>query len=523
MAQHDVNRFRTLLDRVDPENLTDFLALNWAHLDLPSDQLDRKVNTQATHVVHDQLLDTLIKACHSSIHGNVWITGNHTSTDGSNTQKPLGRQRARRASFDTTRGAVLDHILQPYDFEASADATTCLETGNASITTSQFRNITRAGIQGWFEDATIDLGFDFLRRIFKCEDQGVILCTTAEAQNLHNVGYNASSSDAAMQDLARADNNFDNILMEKCKKAKFMIIPISDGYRIRDAGTIKGGGNDQSKLDECTDILGDPEKAQEFQYVLDIAQQESQHNNTGTSTKSRPTLRSVLYKTLGLETAKDPENSNQETTKADNVEMHGSHWAALIVDCRNPNALEGRLLDSMCSFQNPNSEVQRVAHHLLGGLHRLAIDIHLPRTQAPSLVIDSHTPSQTRDNACTRDGMSACGPFVFAIAKEFTRYIVECQEDNIAIQNINITLPATFKTDWQWDSMRTRTSLANMVKRERRVRLHLAGSHEWHDLKDRDDMVARDGYKSHLESLDLPIEWFWDPWNSTTSFWNRLW
>jgi hypothetical protein len=161
MAQHDVNRFRTLLDRVDPENLTDFLALNWAHLDLPSDQLDRKVNTQATHVVHDQLLDTLIKACHSSIHGNVWITGNHTSTDGSNTQKPLGRQRARRASFDTTRGAVLDHILQPYDFEASADATTCLETGNASITTSQFRNITRAGIQGWFEDATIDLASTF--------------------------------------------------------------------------------------------------------------------------------------------------------------------------------------------------------------------------------------------------------------------------------------------------------------------------------------------------------------------------
>jgi hypothetical protein len=42
--------------------------------------------------------------------------------------------------------------------------------------------------------------------------------------------------------------------------------------------------------------------------------------------------------------------------------------------------------------------------------------------------------------------MSGCGPFVFVMIEEFTQYIVECQEDNIAVGIIDIVLPPTFNT-----------------------------------------------------------------------------
>jgi hypothetical protein len=190
MSQDNADNFEIRLDTVDAEDLTDFLALHWAHLDLPSDQLDRNVNTPATSNVHNQLMDNLVAAGNSSVHAKLCVTSNQTSREsahyGSNSEESQVRKRARRASFDITRSAVLDPILQDYDPRASADATTCLETGNACITNSRFQNVTKSGYAGWFEDVTIDLGFDLLRRILNSEDHGVILCTTAEAQNLYS-------------------------------------------------------------------------------------------------------------------------------------------------------------------------------------------------------------------------------------------------------------------------------------------------------------------------------------------------
>jgi hypothetical protein len=59
--------------------------------------------------------------------------------------------------------------------------------------------------------------------------------------------------------------------------------------------------------------------------------------------------------------------------------------------------------------------------------------------------------------------------------------------------------------------MHTRTTVANLVKRERRVRTHLIGREEWHDIKGKDGAADQPGYKRRLESSNLSTGWFWDP------------
>jgi hypothetical protein len=125
------------------------------------------------------------------------------------------------------------------------------------------------------------MGFDFLRRISKCEGHGVILCSTAEVKNLHDVELKATNSDPTKQALMNIENSFDRIVVEKCMKASFVIVPISDGYEVPNAIILRGGRADHNTLK--------------------------------------------------------------------GVRTDGSHWAALVIDCRNKNALQGRLLDSLCS------------------------------------------------------------------------------------------------------------------------------------------------------------------------------
>jgi hypothetical protein len=166
------------------------------------------------------------------------------------------------------------------------------------------------------------------------------------------------------------------------------------------------------------------------------------------------------------------------TPRSIGMETAGTHWAVLIVDCRDKEALQGRILDSICNTQIPINDIQRIALRLLGGLNQLTTHSDRVYPQTPHLIIGSHTLHQRTNNKCTEDGGSACGPFGFAITEEFTQYIVECCEDNVALNPINIALPAALRTRWQWDLNHTRAVLANLV---RRVKTHICTTHELFD------------------------------------------
>lgn len=87
MSQESLNKLKLHLNTLNLGDLIDFLVLHWAHLDLPSDQLDQNATTQACSIIYKRLLDTLVKAYHnhhgieSSIRGGVCINGNYASED----------------------------------------------------------------------------------------------------------------------------------------------------------------------------------------------------------------------------------------------------------------------------------------------------------------------------------------------------------------------------------------------------------------------------------------------------------
>ncbi|KAF2029304.1 hypothetical protein EK21DRAFT_113035 [Setomelanomma holmii] len=101
----------------------------------------------------------------------------------------------------------------------------------------------------------------------------------------------------------------------------------------------------------------------------------------------------------------------------------------MVVDCRDPKLLKGRYFDSLNRRPNDKCINQVIARYNLQWLATLFNEqgIHYGDF---SLRVDPHTPLQARDNYAGREEAgSACGPFVWLIAKEVAQYIVECNED----------------------------------------------------------------------------------------------
>jgi hypothetical protein len=140
----------------------------------------------------------------------------------------------------------------------------------------------------------------------------------------------------------------------------------------------------------------------------------------------------------------------------------------MVVDCRH-DVLRSFYFDSMDSdlkTQTPSLN-RLVAAYLLHSLRLM-----LNKDEKISMTIDGEAPSQKNNNANSeKDGVGACGPFVWLMAKEYTQYIVECKEDGA---EIDLKLPVNFAQRLQWDSRQTRQTLQNLINRELRVRNWLA-------------------------------------------------
>ena len=109
-------------------------------------------------------------------------------------------------------------------------------------------------------------------------------------------------------------------------------------------------------------------------------------------------------------------------------------------------------------------------------------------------------PSQVRDNAAREvDGGSACGPMVWALAKELVQYILDCREDAVPVVEGFMDFRVregsgsrgeedpglVFRRMWakEYDGLKTRETVKKLVVRERRMRLVRWGTVDWFEVR----------------------------------------
>jgi hypothetical protein len=107
----------------------------------------------------------------------------------------------------------------------------------------------------------------------------------------------------------------------------------------------------------------------------------------------------------------------------------GSHWTIMVIDCHGP-VIHTRHYDSMNHYSSTRNLT--AAKVVLRGFSRLYAETRPDykideKTLEASLRREERTPNQKRDNHCKDDSCGACGPFVWAFAKEIVQYIVECR------------------------------------------------------------------------------------------------
>jgi hypothetical protein len=179
----------------------------------------------------------------------------------------------------------------------------------------------------------------------------------------------------------------------------------------------------------------------------------------------------------------------------------------MVVDCRGP-LLKGYYLDSLHNEANANNMNQFIALMILEGVQILLNNAQYT-CSGVDLIVDPYAPSQSRHNRSKKtDGGSACGPFVYLMAKEFCQYVLECGEDGKQVPR-DLGLPRGFAERLDWDSTQTRRSFKNLVDEEMRERKLLNGGRvDWFD----------DGWKEWLEGKGLPMSWAWDPYAYVSGF-----
>ena len=189
----------------------------------------------------------------------------------------------------------------------------------------------------------------------------------------------------------------------------------------------------------------------------------------------------------------------------------GTHWTLVIIDCHQP-VIQARHYDS--DGMSSNLEAAMV---LLRGFSRIYAETRPDykidqETLDTNLHQEMHCPTQKLHNRCYADGGGACGPFVWAFAKDMVQYIIECHEDAHRLDrhvDFDITLPIGFVQRWCWDSGATRKRIKNLLELERKSRVWRNGTHDWWKTD------GKPGWEDWLAARRerITADYFWDPWH----------
>ncbi|KAF2249043.1 hypothetical protein BU26DRAFT_604966 [Trematosphaeria pertusa] len=294
--------------------------------------------------------------------------------------------------------------LGPYNPPANDQKAYDLE--GSQITNADFLAIRRLAAAGWFTDDIINMSFDLLGNVLKCDKHRIALSYTLYARNCYEIGKHMADVKKSKGGTSKDENagDFDwkyyKSSMRKFAERDFIILPINDGYVKETYGSSKDGV--------------------------------------------------------------------------------GTHWSVIVADCRG-EVLRARYLDSLCRDPKRATANVKVARLAVQGLYKLLRRVGYPFIRLESDV-EVETPHQKRHNRCHKDGGGACGPFVWAITKEISQFIVDCEDDGVQVPDLK--LPQGFAEIWDWDSEDTRRVIQSLVVRGRRMRLHKnKGITDWIDLE----------------------------------------
>ncbi|CAE7013355.1 hypothetical protein P3342_003764 [Pyrenophora teres f. teres] len=186
----------------------------------------------------------------------------------------------------------------------------------------------------------------------------------------------------------------------------------------------------------------------------------------------------------------------------------GSHWTLLAVDCRDTRNLTCHYFDSMKSNSPEKSPNCKVAKSIVKALRAFG-SLEKP---SPFHIVQNAPHQKGRENRSqVRDGVSACGPFIWDMSRQICQYLADCYEDNAS--EIDISVPQGFCQRRQWDSMETRESIRRLIMHENRTRVRLNGRSQWMD----DHVKGLPGWNSWLMKEGKPPHYLWDPMTSEVS------
>jgi hypothetical protein len=322
-----------------------------------------------------------------------------------------------------------------------------LESAHACIHDPCYKAISKSGIQGWLHDETIDMLFDLLERVLNSESYGIALLNVTFAQDLFTIGehYMAALGQPKLAEQCYKSPHIDDNLLGKLIDKQYLVFPINDGYAAR---------LDKDRL-----------------------------------------IQAQAFRRAG-------------------ADSKGTHWSVMVVDCR-ATVVSARYLDSLHNnTANGMSRNMQVTECLLLGLQVLqakytSTALSNSPTRIP-LYVDPNTPSQRYNNKSGhREGISACGPFIFLIVKEIVQYIVECHEEGKQDAIGDLSLLPDYVKKLDWDSKHTREVLRGMMDRERRTKEWLNGTSAWLDLLPQPGSLT--GWQTWLKDRQLAQSYFWDP------------
>jgi hypothetical protein len=148
----------------------------------------------------------------------------------------------------------------------------------------------------------------------------------------------------------------------------------------------------------------------------------------------------------------------------------------VVVDCRS-EIMQARYYDSLANTehivddrmtQNARLRVAGV-YTLLRACGRNFLMFYNDSEKQFAPDVEFYTPNQNSNNGGDGDA-GACGPFVWAMAKELVLYIVDPYEDEGGLpETFTLELPEKFPVLFGFDSGKTRKILQSLIAREKRL------------------------------------------------------
>ncbi|KAF2001750.1 hypothetical protein P154DRAFT_595817 [Amniculicola lignicola CBS 123094] len=170
----------------------------------------------------------------------------------------------------------------------------------------------------------------------------------------------------------------------------------------------------------------------------------------------------------------------------------GTHWTMLLIHCQkraSPTEAGEYKVWWFDSLGGKSKRSYKIAQVVVKGVQRtlkcrgyLANNLHMNKT---AIVSKEHCPNQILDNKSDIDeGGSACGPFIWGITQDITRYLVLGRRAGVSSnelgRGIDDILPH-LRNRFEFNSANWRTAIQNLITRERRMRIAKTGSDDWWD------------------------------------------